>query len=97
MRSTRHAIAIHFGRNLIDARERANLSQEVVAVRASLHRTEIGMLERGERLPGIDTAIKLAAALGVEVGSLLSGLDWTPGSTSAGSFKVEGKSEGGGV
>jgi transcriptional regulator with XRE-family HTH domain len=39
------------GRNLLLARKRAGMSQETVAIGAGLHRTEIGLLERGERVP----------------------------------------------
>lgn len=81
-------IATAFGRNLNRCRKRAGLSQEELAVRASLHRTEIGLLERGERLPRIDTAIKLAGALSVPPAELIEGIDWSPGSTSRGSFSL---------
>jgi transcriptional regulator with XRE-family HTH domain len=37
---------------------------------ASLHRAEVSVLERGGRLPRIDTAIKLAAALDVSLVSM---------------------------
>ena len=53
--------AVHFGKNL--HRCRSGLSQETLAVCASLHRTEIGLLEREERLPRIDTLLKLAGGL----------------------------------
>lgn len=82
-------IATAFGRNLNRCRKRAGLSQEELAVRASLHRTEIGLLERGERLPRIDTAIKLAGALSVPPSELIEGIDWSPGSTSRGSFSLD--------
>jgi transcriptional regulator with XRE-family HTH domain len=81
-------IATCFGKNLSRCRRRAGFSQEELAVRASLHRTEIGLLERGERLPRIDTAIKLAGALGIPPAELLEGIDWSPGSTSRGSFSL---------
>ncbi len=82
-------IAVRFGKNLLRARKRAGLSQEDVGFRASLHRTEIGMLERGTRLPRIDTLVKLAAAVEVEPGDLLEGLDWTaPPMPSIGAFSV---------
>jgi transcriptional regulator with XRE-family HTH domain len=80
-------IADHFGQNLVRLREAAGLSQEELGFRASLHRTEIGMLERGVRLARIDTLIKLAGALGVEPGALLEGLGWSPGEHRAGSFR----------
>lgn len=81
-------IADRFGQNLRLARRDAGLSQEEVGIRASLHRTEIGLLERGERIPRIDTAIKLAAAVSVPISDLLSGIGWNPGETQAGAFTV---------
>jgi transcriptional regulator with XRE-family HTH domain len=55
-----------FGENLERCRERAGLTQTELGYRASLHRTEISLLERGKRLPRIDTAVKLAGCpLGV--------------------------------
>lgn len=76
-----------FGANLRRARKRAGISQEETAVRASLHRTEIGLLERGERLPQIDTVIKLAGAVGVTPADLLEGIVWKPGTQTRGEFK----------
>jgi transcriptional regulator with XRE-family HTH domain len=81
-------IATRFGKNLARCRKRAGMSQEEVGVRASLHRTEIGLLERGERLPRIDTALKLCGALGVPLNDLIEGIDWTPGKSSRGTFSV---------
>jgi transcriptional regulator with XRE-family HTH domain len=81
-------IAARFGDNLRRARRAAGLSQEEAGIRASLHRTEIGLLERGERIPRIDTAIKLAGAVDVSVGDLLAGIGWNPGRSSAGEFRV---------
>jgi transcriptional regulator with XRE-family HTH domain len=82
-------IAVRFGKNLVRARKRAGLSQEDVGFRASLHRTEIGMLERGSRLPRVDTLVKLAAAVEVRPEELLDGLDWTfPEAPPAGNFSV---------
>jgi Helix-turn-helix domain len=46
-------IAIQFGRNLAHCRRRAKLSQEELAVRASLHRTAVGQLERGDGWPAL--------------------------------------------
>ena len=88
-------IADRFGQNLARCRAKANLSQEELGFRASLHRTEIGMLERGIRLPRIDTLVKLAGGLGVPAGDLLDGLDWTPGGTRIGHFRVRDECAGG--
>jgi len=81
-------IAVRFGQNLVRARKRAGLSQEEVGFRASLHRTEVGMLERGIRLPRIDTLIKLAGAIEVDPAELLDGLDWSPGAPRIGQFRI---------
>lgn len=72
-------VAAHFGKNLRRCRRRANLSQEALGVRASLHRTEVGLLERGVRVPRIDTLVKLSSGLGIEPDQLLEGMTWTPG------------------
>ena len=56
-------IAARFGDNLVRCRKLADLSQDELSVRASVHRTEISQLERGLRITRIDTLVKLAAAL----------------------------------
>lgn len=81
-------IATHFGRNLNRARKRAGFSQEELGIRATLHRTEIGLLERGERLPRIDTVIKVAGALSIPPAELIRGIEWSPGSTTIGEFRL---------
>jgi transcriptional regulator with XRE-family HTH domain len=81
-------IATYFGRNLARARKQAGLSQEELGVRATLHRTEIGLLERGERLPRIDTMIKLAGALEIPPTELIKDIEWSPGSTRMGQFRM---------
>jgi transcriptional regulator with XRE-family HTH domain len=79
-------IAARFGDNLVRARREADVSQDELSARASVHRTEISQLERGLRIPRVDTLIKLAASLEVAPGELLAGLDWQPGSTRIGGF-----------
>ena len=64
-------VAQRFGANLASAREGSGVTQEELSFRAGLHRTEIGLLERGGRIPRIDTLAKLAGALGVPTSSLL--------------------------
>ena len=70
---------VRFGRNLARCREGADISQEELAFRASIHRTEVSLLERGERMPRVDTALRLAGSLGVPLGDLVVGLEWRPG------------------
>jgi transcriptional regulator with XRE-family HTH domain len=79
-------VADQFGRNLSYCRRRAKLSQEELAVRASLHRTAVGQLERGERVARVDTVVKLAGSLGIPPEELLDGMGWDPGGTKLGRF-----------
>jgi transcriptional regulator with XRE-family HTH domain len=79
-------VAEQFGANLRYCRNRAGLSQEETAMRASLHRTAISYIERGIRTPRIDTAAKLAAVIGVDPGDLFDGIVWTPGDVRYGRF-----------
>lgn len=82
-------IAARFGDNLARCRKRADLSQDELSVRASLHRTEISQLERGLRLARIDTLIKLVGSLEISADELLDGMGWDPGGTRIGKFKAE--------
>lgn len=74
MKQPRSPVAVEFGRKLRRARKGARLSQEELAHRAALHRTEVSLLERGERVPRIDTVIALTDVLSVTPGSLLDGI-----------------------
>jgi transcriptional regulator with XRE-family HTH domain len=77
------------GENLRRIRNREGLSQEQLAWRASLHRTEIGLLENGKRVPRIDTLMQLAGALGVPAEELLDGIYWVPGTAIGGEFDFD--------
>ncbi|MBS1889329.1 MAG: helix-turn-helix transcriptional regulator [Actinobacteria bacterium] len=79
-------VAGRFGENLRRVRRREDLSQERLAVRASLHRTEIGRLEAGERVPRVDTLVRLADSMAVPAGELLDGIHWVPAPEAEGTF-----------
>jgi DNA-binding XRE family transcriptional regulator len=64
--------------NLRRLRQRAGLSQEELAFRAAVHRTQISLLEGGERMPRVFTLVCLAGALGVTPNDLLDGIVWEP-------------------
>lgn len=83
------AVAERFGDNLSRVRREADIGQDELAVRASVHRTEISQLERGLRVARIDTLIKLAASLEASPSELLAGIDWKPGETRLGRFAGE--------
>lgn len=84
-------LARRFGENMARLRRRAGVSQEELGFLANLHRTEVGMLERGTRLPRLDTLLKVAGALELEVGELFEGMAWRPGGPRVGSFEVGGE------
>ena len=64
-----------FARNLRKRRVESRLSQEALASRARLHRTEISLLERGDRDPRLSTVVRLAAALEIDPAALLENLE----------------------
>jgi transcriptional regulator with XRE-family HTH domain len=68
-------IAVRFGENVRRVRKQAGMSQAEVARIASLHRTEVGLIERGQRVVRVDTLIRIAGALKVEPRELLDGLE----------------------
>lgn len=86
-------VAQRFGENLRRCRKRTGLSQEALGDHAGLHRTEIGLLERGQRVPRIDTLIKVAQALPADAADLLDGIAWQPGETKTrpGRFTLSGE------
>lgn len=79
-------VAAIFGDNLARCRRSADITQEELSIRASLHRTEVSQLERGLRVPRIDTLVKLAKSLECDPNELLAGINWRPGGVRFGSF-----------
>ncbi|MFT3863522.1 MAG: helix-turn-helix transcriptional regulator [Solirubrobacterales bacterium] len=79
-------VARRFGENLRRCRRLSGLSQEELGERASLHRTEIVKLEKGERLARIDTLVRLAGAMAIRPEELVDGIHWTPAEARYGTF-----------
>lgn len=75
-----------FAANLRRARKAAGISQEELAERCELHRTEVSLLERGGREPRLGTLIKLATALGTTAEALVAGIGWD---TKARDYKID--------
>jgi transcriptional regulator with XRE-family HTH domain len=69
-------VARQLGRRVRRRRHFLDLSQEAVAERAGIHRTQISLYEKGERMPLTATLVRLAAALDVSVDQLLVGIEW---------------------
>jgi transcriptional regulator with XRE-family HTH domain len=60
-----------FAENVRRRRKELELSQEQLADLAGVHRTYVGMLERGEKNVTIYNIEKIARALGVEASELI--------------------------
>jgi transcriptional regulator with XRE-family HTH domain len=72
--------------NLKRWRKERGYSQEKLADRADLHRTEVGLLENSKREPKFGIILKLAGALEIEVGELFKGAAFVPGDARRGHF-----------
>lgn len=64
-----------FGDNVRRVRMTNGISQETLAFRTRLHRTEVGKIEQGLVEPRLTTLAILADGLGVSVGDLMSDLE----------------------
>ncbi len=68
---THREVLQKFGDSLQKVRKSQDISQEELAAKLSMHRTYVGMIERGERNPTIRTLYKIAKALKVKSSDLL--------------------------
>lgn len=67
----RETLSNAFGRVVQHRRRTAGLSQEALAHQAGVHRTYVGLVERGLRKPTIDVGDALALALGTSLSQLI--------------------------
>jgi transcriptional regulator with XRE-family HTH domain len=65
-------LQLAFGAVLREYRTRAGFSQEGLADAAGYDRTFIGMLERGQRQPTLETLFKIAEALDVAASTVVA-------------------------
>ena len=63
-----------FGQRVKEKRTSANLSQEELAYKAGVHRTYIGMIERGEKNITLLSIEKIAKALNTNIEEIFKGL-----------------------
>lgn len=68
------------GENLRRHRRKAGLSQDDVAWRSGLHRTEVSLIELGKRTPRVDTLVRFAGAIGITPAEAFKGA-WPDGSS----------------
>ena len=64
-------ILLKLGNNLRQIRKSKNLSQEELANKADIQRSQVARIERGEINPTITTLVIIAEVLEIEVQSLL--------------------------
>ena len=64
-------ILVEFGKNVRELRKSKGLSQEELAFRAELHRTYIGMIERGERNISLTNIAVFSKAFEMDLSDLL--------------------------
>ena len=67
-------ILLTLGKRIRSERQRKGLSQEGFASVCGLHRTEMGLLERGKTIPRLDTLLIVSEHLGRPLSELLRGL-----------------------
>jgi transcriptional regulator with XRE-family HTH domain len=71
-RSAKSSARTVIATNLRRLRKSKGLSQEALADLAGIHRTYVGCVERSEKNISIDSLERLARALNVEVGELVT-------------------------
>jgi transcriptional regulator with XRE-family HTH domain len=62
------------GRRVRRRRRHLDLTQEELALRSGVHRTQFTLIENGRRMPKLHTLIKIAIVLDVSPGQLLEGI-----------------------
>jgi len=71
----KHPTLIRFGEIVKIHRKANNLSQEELAAAVGLHRTYIGMIERGEKNITLLNMIKICRSFNLTISELLKELD----------------------
>lgn len=64
-------ILVKFGKKVREERTKLKLSQETLAHQAGVHRTYIGMIERGEKNITLENIEKIANALKLSIRDLV--------------------------
>jgi transcriptional regulator with XRE-family HTH domain len=68
---THQSVLLKFGQKLQKVRQSKGITQEKLAEMLAMHRTYIGLIERGQRNPTVRTLYKIAKALKVSASQLL--------------------------
>ena len=65
-------VARAFGAAVREARLQVGIAQEELAHQAGIERSHMGKIERGEHMPTLALALKVARALGISAAALVS-------------------------
>jgi transcriptional regulator with XRE-family HTH domain len=65
-----------FGERVRELRDRLGITQEKLAQAADLTTSFVSTVERGQKMPSLNSILKLARALKVDAGELLSGFSY---------------------
>ena len=65
-------VTVKFGKRVREIRVLKKLSQEELAEKAGVHRTYIGMIERGEKNITLENIEKIATALEISLNELMN-------------------------
>lgn len=68
---THKDILLKFGQKMQKVRQDQGVTQEELAAKLSMHRTYIGLIERGQRNPTVRTLYKITKVLKVSASELL--------------------------
>ena len=87
MDPTDEIVARYFGENVRRMRQGLGYSQERLAQLCSLHRSAVNEIENGQRLPRLDTILKMMKVLEATPEELLLGVPvWVPGLSHSGEW-----------
>lgn len=74
-KGSKNPLCCKMAKRVLSTRERSGLLLQQVSALAEMSKPVAGLIERGERMPGIDTLERVAAALGVPPGWVAYGYE----------------------
>lgn len=66
---------IRLGKHVRKLRVDQSISQEELAEKAGVHRTYVGMIERGEKNITVLSTLKISSALGISISNFFEGFE----------------------
>ena len=63
------------GKTITSFRKKRGLSQEVVSGLGDIGRTHLSAIERGERLPSLETFYRICTAMGIKMSEVMTAIE----------------------